>query len=315
MLGRRRNPLEEASNTLGHMLDDVKTGATTGAIKGAVRGAVGTLHAQATDAAHSAAKAGDDLAPRARKARKNAGKALARTADTAGETADRARGAAQSAAKDANLDDKLGTLTDLLRTVGRRGDNVTGRGLTVNIDADDVPRLIRGTILIATGLGTLFAPGSPFDIGRSVGADSGDFTAHLADHLGQQTRQRLDAATYVTQQRIKDLIDLAKDALSTFSNTLVTGVESSESRMQKVLDETETRLTQVVGQTSDRAKQPLAQQDKGAGTLRWLVWGLLFGGLAGFLSSPARDLVGNGALKAQWTQDPGQRNGAEDVKL
>src|SRR5436309_2547847 len=123
------------------------------------------------------------------------------------------------------------------------------------VDVNDVPRLLRGTAVVATGLGTIFAPGSALDVSKRVDGD--------LDQLTEQARQGIDTAANVTQQRIKDVIDLAKDALVTFSEALQEGMETAASQAQQALEESEALLAQTTEQAAE------APSRKKGGTLRW----------------------------------------------
>jgi hypothetical protein len=174
----------------------------------------------------------------------------------------------------------------LLQVLGRRTDEAAQTamdgGWNIKVDVNDVPRLLRGTALVATGLGTIFAPGSALDVSTRLGGD--------ADQLAEQARQGLDTATNVTQQRIKDVIDLAKDALASFSEALQEGIETAERQAQQTLEETEALLAQSTEQAGDGAQQAVPR--KKGGTVRWLFYGVLVGGVAAFLSSPFSGPIG-----------------------
>jgi hypothetical protein len=174
----------------------------------------------------------------------------------------------------------------LLQLLGRRTDEVTQAamdgGWNMKMDVNDVPRLLRGTALVAAGLGTIFAPGSALDVSTRLGGD--------ADQLAEQARQGIDTATNVTQQRMKDVIDLAKDALASFSEALQEGIESAQRQAQQTLEETEALLAQTPDQAGEAAQQ--AAPRKKGGTMRWLFYGFLLGGAAAFLSSPFSGPIG-----------------------
>jgi hypothetical protein len=155
-------------------------------------------------------------------------------------------------------------------------------GWNIKVDVNDVPRLLRGTALVATGLGTIFAPGSALDVSTRVDGD--------ADQLAEQARQGIDTAANVTQQRIKDVIDLAKDALASFSEALQEGIETAERQAQQTLEETEALLAQSTEQAGEAAQQAVPR--KKGGTVRWLFYGVLVGGVAAFLSSPFSGPIG-----------------------
>jgi hypothetical protein len=168
----------------------------------------------------------------------------------------------------------------LLQLLGRRTDEVAQAtmdgGWNIKVDVNDVPRLLRGTALVAAGLGTIFAPGSALDVSTRLGGDT--------DQLAEQARQGLDTATNVTQQRIKDVIDLAKDALASFSEALQEGIETAERQAQQTLEETEALLAQSTEQAGEAVQEAVPR--KKGGTVRWLFYGFLVGGAAAFLSSP-----------------------------
>jgi hypothetical protein len=263
MVGRSRSPAEQAGHALGGTLGDVT---------GAAAEALGALGTKAAGAAQSVMSSNGDAKGKARKARKTTGKASSQAAETAGKKADG--------------ESKAGPGDRLLQLLGRRTDGspqtATGGGWNIEVDVNDVPRLLRGTALVATGLGTIFAPGSALDVSKHVDGDM--------DQLAEQARQGIDTAANVTQQRIKDVIDLAKDALVTFSEALQEGMASAESQTQQALEESQARLAQATEQTGDAAQQALPR--KKGGSLRWLFYGLLLGGLAAFLSSPFSGPIG-----------------------
>src|SRR5881227_3266243 len=192
MVGRSRSPAAQAGRTLGGTLDDVKAGARAGAVKGAAAGALGVLGAKAAGAAQNVMSSNGDAKGKARKAQKSSGKALSQAAETA--------------RKKADVEGKAAAGNRLLQLLGRRTEEVaqtvtdgaTDGGWNIKVDVNDVPRLLRGTALVATGLGTIFAPGSALDVSTRLGGD--------ADQLAEQARQGIDTATNVTQQRIKDVI-------------------------------------------------------------------------------------------------------------
>jgi hypothetical protein len=199
----------------------------------------------------------------------------------------KAAGAAQNVmSSNGDAKGKASPRDRLLQLLGRHTDGApqtaTGGGWNIEVDVNDVPRLLRGTALVATGLGTIFAPGSALDVSKHVDGD--------IDQLAEQARQGIDTAANVTQQRIKDVIDLAKDALVTFSEALQEGMETATSQAQQALEESEARLAQTMEQAGDAAQQ--ARPRKKGGTLRWLFYGLLLGGLAAFLSSPFSGPIG-----------------------
>ena len=287
MMGQTRNPVEQAMNALNSTFDDVKTGAKAGAVKGAAAGAMGVLGAKAANAARNAQGSNGDLGKKARKGRKNAGKMLSQAADNAGKKA-------SEASKKTDIDAKTGAAAQMLQMLGKRaGDTaqqVTDGGVHLEVNPNDVPRLLNGLTLLATGLGTLFAPGSALDVSRrrEVNVDID------ADELAGQARQGIDTAADMAQERIKDFVDVAKDALSSLSDALTAGIEEAENRAQHALDETESRLTQATEQAADTAKGavPGAKKQKQGGSLRWLVFGVMLGGLVAFLSSPMSGSIG-----------------------
>jgi hypothetical protein len=186
----------------------------------------------------------------------------------------------------ADMEGNVSVGNRLLQLLGRRtgeaAQTAMDGGWNIKVDVNDVPRLLRGTALVATGLGTIFAPGSALDVSTRVGGD--------ADQLAEQARQGLDTATNVTQQRIKDVIDLAKDALASFSEALQEGIETAERQAQQTLEETEALLAQGTEQAGEAAQQ--AGPRKKGGTMRWLFYGFLVGGVAAFLSSPFSGPIG-----------------------
>ena len=211
-MGTQSQQRRKCNRHVEQRADDVKAGAKAGAIKGAAIGALGTLGAKAADMAQNAAS----------------GKNLSDAGNAAGKKLDNAR-------KKADLDAKTNAAGNMLQMLGKRAGEATqqasGNGLNLDIHPDDVPRLLRGLTLVVTGLGTIFAPGSSLDASR-MDIDTND--------LAEQARRGIDTANDMTQQRIKDLVELTKDTLSTLSNTLTEGIETAESKAQKTLDETET---------------------------------------------------------------------------
>lgn len=253
---------------MSNMLDDVKSGARAGAVKGAAAGALGVLGAKAAGAAQNASS--EDLGKKARKAGKQA----------------------QSAAKKADVQGKANAAGNLIQMVGKRAGDATSNGVNINIDPNDIPRYLRGLTLLATGLGTLFAPGSPLDATRGgANVDLGNVNLDTGE-LSKQASKSIDSAADVTQQRIKEWVDVAKDSLSSLSDALTEGIETAESRMQQALDETEKTLTGATSQAASSAKDVLPSQKKGGGAFRWLFFGLLLGGIVAFLSSPFSGPVG-----------------------
>ena len=239
MVGRSRSPAEQAGYALGGTLGDVK---------GAAAGALGVLGAKAAGAVQTVMRSNGDAKGKAR--------------------------------QKADVEGNVSVGNRLLQLLGRRTDEAAQTamdgGWNIKVDVNDVPRLLRGTALVATGLGTIFAPGSALDVSTRVDGD--------ADQLAEQARQGLDTAANVTQQRIKDVIDLAKDALASFSEALQEGIETAERQAQQTLEETEALLAQTPDQAGE-ADWQAAPRKKG-GTVRWLFYGFLVGGTAAFLSSP-----------------------------
>jgi hypothetical protein len=126
------------------------------------------------------------------------------------------------------------------------------------------------------------------------GGGGNDLNANVdTQELSKQASKGIDTAADVTQQRIKEWVDLAKDSLSSLSDALTEGIETAESRMQQALDETEKTLTGATSQAASSAKDALpANQKSGGGAVRWLFFGLLLGGLVAFLSSPFSGPIG-----------------------
>ena len=252
MVGRSRSPVEQAGHGLGGTLGDVK---------GAAAGALSVLGTKAAGAVQNVMSSNGDAKGKARN-----------RADVAGNV---------------SVGDRL------LQLLGRRtgetaqtsmdgGWNIMDGGWNIKVDVNDVPRLLRGTALVATGLGTIFAPGSALDVSARLDGD--------ADQLAEQARQGIETAANVTQQRIKDIIDLAKEALASFSEVLQEGIETAERQAQQTLEETEALLAQTPDQAGEVALQAVPR--KKGGTARWLFYGLLVGGVAAFLSSPFSGPIG-----------------------
>jgi hypothetical protein len=245
MVGRSRSPAEQAGHALGGTLGDVR---------GAAAGALGVLGAKAAGAVQNVMRSNGDAKGKAR--------------------------------QKADVEGNVSVGNRLLQLLGRRTDEAAQTamdgGWNIKVDVNDVPRLLRGTALVATGLGTIFAPGSALDVSTRVDGD--------ADQLAEQARQGLDTAANVTQQRIKDVIDLAKDALASFSETLQEGIETAERQAQQTLEETEALLAQSTEQAGEAAQQAVPR--KKGGTMRWLFYGFLVGGAAAFLSSPFSGPIG-----------------------
>jgi ElaB/YqjD/DUF883 family membrane-anchored ribosome-binding protein len=229
-------------------------GGTLGDVKGAAAGALSVLGTKAAGAVQNVMSSNGDAKGKARN-----------RADVAGNV---------------SVGDRL------LQLLGRRTDEAAQTamdgGWNIKVDVNDVPRLLRGTALVATGLGTIFAPGSALDVSTRVGGEE--------DQLAEQARQGIDTAANVTQQRIKDIIDLAKEALASFSEALQEGIETAERQAQQTLEETEALLAQTPDQVGEAAQQAVPR--KKGGTVRWLFYGLLVGGVAAFLSSPFSGPIG-----------------------
>lgn len=264
-MGRGKSAVENATDTVKDTLGGAQTGVTAGAVKGAAIGALSALGAKAAEVAQGAA----------------GNKMLTQASSSAGKQVEAVR-------KKADVDGKGVAAGQLLQLLGKRaGDvtqNLTGDGLNIRIDANDVPRVLRGLSLVATGMGTLFAPGSSLDVSRSD-ADGHEIT--------DQARQGIDTAMGLTQQRIKDLVDVAKDTLASLSDALTEGIEDVEQRAQHALDEAETRLTQATDEVADRAKQALPEPKRKGGMLRWFIVGGLAGGVAAYLASPLSGQIGD----------------------
>lgn len=295
MTGHTQNPIEQAVNALSSTLDDVKAGAKAGAVKGAAAGALSVLGAKAAGTAQDAATSNGDLGKKARKAQKNAGKMLSQASDKAGKKATAAglkagAGIGKKVAE-TTVESKASGAAQMLQMLGKRASDTaqqaTDGGINLNIDPNDVPRLLRGLTLVATGLGTIFAPGSKLDVSKHVDVDID------ASELATQAREGIDTAADLTQQRIRDLVDVVKESLSSLSDAMTTGIETAENRAQEALDETESRLTDATHQAADTAKSAVPEGKKqGGGTLRWLIFGMLLGGIVAFISSPLSGPVG-----------------------
>lgn len=288
MWGRNRSPADQAADAVSSTLDDMKMGA----IKGAATGALSALGARVSGAAKSAGSANGDLGAQARKAQQRASIKLAQAAAMAMK-----RG--QEAGRQADLKGKSSAATTMLQAlgdkVGEAQKNIAGDGVNIHINPNDVPRVLRGMTLLATGLGTLFAPGSSLDASKgqqgdgvaaaSAGIDTGE--------IAEQARQGIDTAATMAQQRIKDMVELAKDTLTSLSDALTAGIETAESKAVQALDQTEARLTAVADQAAEKAKDRLPEQKRrGGGMMRWLLLGVAAGGLAAFFSSPFSGSLG-----------------------
>lgn len=294
MWGRSRSPGDQIAKATSDTLGDIKMGA----IKGAAAGALGVLGAKAADAAKGVTENNGDLGKHARKAQKNAAKMLAQATETAKKRGAEAGKAADLAGKTTAAAGMATTASGMagkmLQTLGGRVDEaqkqVADDGLHISVDPNDVPRLLRGVTLLATGLGTLFAPGSSLDVSQR--ADGTAAIGEVSDELVEQARQGIDTAASVAQQRIKDMVELTKEALSSLSDAVTAGIETAESKAQQALDETESRLTMMTEQASDKALEVLPGGKKRGGVMRWLFFGLVLGGLAAFFSSPLSGSLG-----------------------
>ena len=284
MPARSQKPVDGALKALSGALDDVKAGAKSGAVKGAAAGALGVLGAKAAEAAQGAGDSHPRFPFRTQASRRQTRRFFGRASSNNG-------GSAQPASVTADASSKPDTLAGVLQILAKRvaavSESVADDGRHLTIDLNDVPRLLQGVSLIATGLGTLFAPGSALDVTKRLDASD----AQTGDDLTGQARHGLDVAADLTQQRIKNLVDMAREALASISDALTASVESTESKMQEVLDETEARLTHATEQVADTARETLPSK-RGGGWFRWLFSGLLVGGGAAFLSSPFSGPVG-----------------------
>jgi len=273
MWGRSKSPVEKVTGAVSDTIGDVKVGA----VKGAAGGALSTLGAKAAGTAQSSSNG--DLGKNARKAQKNAGKALSNAADNAKKTS-----------KKSDVQGKANAAGGALQSLGNRaGDAVqdaqkNAGNLNLDIDANDIPRLLRGLALLAAGFGTIFAPGSVLDASRGSSVDVGKVSG--------QARKGIDSASDATQQSIKELVELTKDGLSSLSDALTGGIEDVEKRAEKALDQTEKNLTKTTKQTANKAKDALPEQKKGGGVVRFLFFGLLIGGAVAFISSPLSGPLG-----------------------
>lgn len=229
-----------------------------------------------------------DLTGSARNTGKKAGKVLAQASDSVSSSAAAAAESIQKAAlpqKAAGLLQSLGGAAQDARTAA------SSNGFNINIDPRDLPRILRGATLLATGAGTLFAPGSVLDASRSQPGSTNDIAA--------ETRKGIDSAADATQQRIKDLVDLARDGLSLLSDSLTSGldslsssIDSAEKVVNSALDDTEGNLKGATKDLAKQAKNALPKEKKGGGSFRFLLFGLLVGGLIAFIQSPFSGPVG-----------------------
>ncbi len=268
MWGRSKSPVEQVADAVSSTVGDVKVGA----IKGAAGGALSTLGSKVADTVQSSNGNQDK---NARKAQRNSGKALSDAADNAKKVD--VQGAADNAG-------------NILQSLGSKAGDAAGSAannagnLNINVDANDIPRLLRGLALLAAGFGTLFAPGSVLDASKGGSVDVGKISG--------QARKGIDSASGATQDSIKEIVDLTKDGLSSLSDALTGGIEEAEKRAEKALDQTEKNLTKATKQTAKNAKKSLPKEKKGGGTLRFLFYGLLIGGVVAFLSSPLSGPLG-----------------------
>jgi len=247
----KRNGVKDLAEASSNTLDDVKMGA----MMGAARGALEALGARAATVLQSAGRpsAGDiagQAVQKVQEGRKTSGTMLQMLGERAG-------GALQGA---------------------------PSMSLHVSIDPNDVPRLMRGLTLVATGLGTIFAPGSSLDVSRVDGGER---------EMVEQARKGIDTAAELTQQRVKDLVDLARDSLATLSDTLRENISRTESRAQEALDVAEERLTQASEAMAGQTTEALPEKKQNGGTMRWLLLGVLAGGTAAYLSSPLGGQLGD----------------------
>ncbi len=277
MAKRGKNPIEQATDAVGSAVNDVKLGA----VAGAAGGALNTLGAKASGAISS----NGDSSRGARKGQKKAGNALSQASDSIGSSA---ASAVQSVQK-TDLPQKAGGLLQSLGDAAQ-GAQKAASDNGFNIDARDLPRLLRGATLLATGVGTLFAPGSVLDASRPQSGSTNEIVA--------ETRKGIDSAADATQQRIKDLIDLARDGLSVLSDSLTSGIDSLNSSIDSaqkavndVLDDTEDNLKGATKGLAKQAKNALPQEKK-SGPFRFLFFGLLIGGLIAFIQSPFSGPIG-----------------------
>jgi len=251
----KRNGVKDLAETSRSTLDDVKMGARMGAARGATIGALSALGARAATVLQSAnTPSAGEIAGQAGQKVKEGGKAPVTMLQTLSELAG---GALQSAPTMAPH---------------------------VNIDPNDVPRLMRGLALVATGFGTLFAPGSSLDVSRMDGGER---------EMAEQARKGIDTVTELTQQRMKDIVDLARDSLASLSDALKASITTTESMAQEALDVTEERLMQATEEVAGRTKEALPDGKKNGGTMRWLLLGLLAGGTVAYLSSPLSGQLGD----------------------
>jgi hypothetical protein len=249
-MGSKRNGVKDLAEASRNTLDDVKMAA----MMGAARGALETLGARAATVLKSSdTLSADDVAAKAGKMAQEGRRASGTMLQMLGE---RAGGALQSA---------------------------PNMSLHVSIDPNDVPRLMRGLTLVATGIGTIFAPGSSLDVSRVEGGER---------EMVEQARKGIDVATELTQQRMKDLVDLARVSLATLSDTLRENISTTESKAQGALDVAEERLAQSTEAAAERTKQTLPEEQHNGGAMRWLLLGVLAGGTAAYLTSPLGGQLG-----------------------
>jgi hypothetical protein len=171
----------------------------------------------------------------------------------------------------------------MLQMLGVRAGEVLHTAPNLNIDPNDVPRLMRGLTLVATGLGTIFAPGSSLDVSRPDGGEL---------EIVEQARKGIDTANEMTQQRIKVLVDLARDSLNVLSDTLRENISTTEIKMQEALDVAEERLTQSPEAVAQRTNGASPEEQRNGGAMRWLILGVLAGGTAAYLTSPLGGQLG-----------------------
>lgn len=274
MWKRHKGAADGVNAGLTNVIDEMKKGA----IKGAAAGSLGALASKGSDAAKSS-----QLKQKAQRLQREASKRTSVVTD-------RARKETKNSLDNADLDGKTSAVTSLLHELGNRvGEKAKSTQKSVNgpmmtLDADDLPRLIRGATLLAKGFGTLFAPGSALDATSDRSLDP--------KRLSQGTKRGIDTAADLTQARIKDGVDAAKDALSSLSDALTNSIEGAEEHVHRALDETEKTLTHKTSRAAKQAKNALPTTKRG-GTGKWLFFGILVGGVAAFLSSPLSGALGD----------------------